>query len=71
MTTQTYISSDGDTVDFVAWKHYGTLKGQITEQVLAANPGLADYGPILPAGVTITLPDVDKVSKVEGIKLWG
>jgi phage tail protein X len=55
----------------VAWKHYGTLKGQITEQVLAANPGLADYGPILPAGVTITLPDVDKVSKVEGIKLWG
>jgi phage tail protein X len=30
----------------------------VVEQVLAANPGLAGYGEILPAGVSITLPDL-------------
>lgn len=70
MAAAIYTSSDGDTVDYIAWKHYGTQAGQITEQVLAANPGLAAYGPLLPAGVVITLPVVDKVSKVQGTRLW-
>lgn len=30
----------------------------VVEAVLEANPGLANRGPVLPAGVTIVLPDI-------------
>ena len=32
-----------DTVDALCWRHYGRTQG-VTEQVLQANPGLAEYG---------------------------
>lgn len=51
------IASQGDTVDQICHRHYGRTAG-ITEQVYAANPGLADLGPILPLGTAITLPDL-------------
>ena len=47
----------GDTVDAICWRHYGHTAG-VTEQVLLANPGLADLGPILPLGTAVTLPDL-------------
>jgi phage tail protein X len=65
-----YSTSDGDTLEFVAWKHYGTQAGQVVERVLAANPGLADRGPLLPAGVLINLPELESVGVTEGVKLW-
>lgn len=37
----------GDTVDALCWRHYGRTQG-VTEQVLQANPGLAEHGPFLP-----------------------
>lgn len=52
-----YVSEQGDMVDKVAWQHYGTERGT-TEAILDANPGLADHGPILPAGVKIILPKI-------------
>ncbi len=69
-TSLTYTTSDGDTVDYVAWKHYGTTEGRVTEQLLEANCGLADYGPTLPAGVEITMPVIAPASKAEGVRLW-
>ena len=30
----------GDTVDLLCWRHYGTTQG-VTEKVLSANPGLS------------------------------
>lgn len=33
-----------DTVDALCWRHYGRTQG-VTEQVLKANPGLAEYVP--------------------------
>lgn len=65
-----YITRDGDTVDFIAWKYYGSTSNQVVETVLAANRGLADYGPILPAGVVITLPEIEAPKKSQGIRLW-
>lgn len=50
------IASQGDTVDLICQRHYGQT-ANVTEQVYAANPGLADLGPILPMGTPITLPD--------------
>lgn len=66
----TYITKDGDTADYIAFKFYGTLGGQAMEQLLAANPGLADRGPLLPGGLTVNLPNIDTTTKVKGVSLW-
>lgn len=67
---QQYRTSEGDTADFIAWKQYGTQDGQVVEQLLAANPGLSDYGLTLPAGLVVTLPDLATVGETSGVKLW-
>ncbi|QKN87921.1 baseplate protein [Acinetobacter phage vB_AbaP_Alexa] len=67
---QEYRTKDGDTVDFIAWKQYGSTDNRVVEKVLAANLGLADIGPILPAGLVITLPDVEPEQKTAKVKLW-
>lgn len=68
---QTYITRDGDTVDYIAWAQYGSQLSQVINAVLEANPGLADRGPVLPAGITMTLPDVDtSPATSDGVSLW-
>jgi phage tail protein X len=66
----TYTTSAGDTVDYIAWKYYGQTDKQTVEQVLAANVGLADYGPILPANIQVQLPALAKPATAKGVKLW-
>lgn len=66
----TYIASEGDSVDLIAWKHYGTQGARVVERVLEANPGLADLGPLLPAGTAVTLPDLDTAAEKTGTRLW-
>jgi phage tail protein X len=68
--SQTYRTSIGDTADFIAWKQYGTQSGRVVEQLLDANPGLADYGPELPAGVLVTLPDIQLEAAATVVRLW-
>lgn len=66
----TVMSHQNDTVDLICYRHYGYTAG-ITEQVLDTNPGLAARGPVLPAGVTITLPDNPTRAAVSNtINLW-
>ena len=67
---RTYRTSDGDTAESIAWKVYGTQGARITEQLLDANPGLADYGPQLPANVQVFLPTIDTTAKAAGTRLW-
>ena len=66
----TYRTSDGDMVDEIAFRQYGTTTGGIVEQLLAANPGLSDIGTVLPAGLVISLPMIDATAKIAGIVLW-
>lgn len=66
-----YRTSEGDTVDYIAWRHYGATDRRIVETLLQANPGLADRGDVLPAGVLVTLPEVEPVQAKRGVKLWG
>ena len=66
-----YRTSEGDTVDYIAWRHYGATDRRIVERLLLANPGLADHGDILPAGVLVVLPVVEPVQAKRGVKLWG
>ncbi|MCG5240470.1 tail protein X [Azospirillum doebereinerae] len=65
-----YVTRDGDTVDWIAWKHYGKADGAM-EAVLAANHGLADAGPVLAAGLTITLPDLPTPAVERLLRIWG
>ena len=65
-----YITSHADTADYIAWKHYGTQDGQVVEQLVEANPGLADLGPVLPAGILLTLPDVQPATSAQVVRLW-
>lgn len=65
-----YMTSQGDTADYIAWKQYGTQDGRVVEQLVAANPGLADIGPVLPAGILITLPVIQPAVSDQVVRLW-
>ncbi|WP_337038162.1 MULTISPECIES: tail protein X [Enterobacteriaceae] len=58
-----------DTVDAICWRHYGRTLG-MTEAVLAANPGLAAVGPILPHGLEVELPELVSSSTAQTVQLW-
>ena len=62
-------SIQGDTVDRICQRVYGRTAG-VTEQVLIANPGLADRGPILPMGTLITLPEQAQQAESPMLQLW-
>lgn len=60
----------GETLDQLCWRALGSTDQ--TGAVYAANPGLAEHGPILPAGLTVTLPETASPSSPlrETITLW-
>jgi P2-like prophage tail protein X len=49
-------AQQGDTVDSLCYRHYGRTQG-VVEATLEANEGLAAYGPLLPMGLAVDLPD--------------
>lgn len=66
----TYRTSDGDVIDDVCKRFYGREAGAV-EAVLEANPGLADLGPVLPAGIFVELPDLPQpLETIPTVKLW-
>jgi phage tail protein X len=59
-----------DSVDALCWRHYGRTAG-VSEAVLAANPGLADLGVVLPHGHAVTLPpDQPTAPSRAVVQLW-
>ncbi|MBG6248719.1 MULTISPECIES: tail protein X [Symbiopectobacterium] len=63
------IAQQGDTLDALYYRHYGRTQGAV-EAVLSVNPGLAEYGAILPHGTTVTLPDIATAPACESVQLW-
>ncbi|PTA87862.1 phage tail protein [Kosakonia sp. H7A] len=59
----------GDTLDVICARYYGRTEG-VVETVLAANPGLAELGAVLPYGTAIELPDTDTAPAAETVNLW-
>lgn len=53
-----YTTNDGDRLDLICYRNYGTLSGRMVEQVLEANQDLAQHPIEIPAGVVVTLPDL-------------
>ncbi|MCW2484745.1 tail protein X [Candidatus Symbiopectobacterium sp. NZEC127] len=63
------IAQQGDTLDALCYRHYGRTRGAV-EAVLSVNPGLADYGTILPHGTAVTLPNIATAPVRESVQLW-
>ena len=61
-------TSDGDVLDVLCYRAYGTLAGTV-EAVLDANPGLAARRQPYASGVEIFLPDLTP-ARDEPIQLW-
>lgn len=65
----TYRTIDGDMLDAICKAELGSEEH--LSVVLEINPGLADRGPVLPAGVLIELPVVSAPVAAGTIRLWG
>ncbi len=63
----TYITKEGDVLDWIVWRHYGTIS--VLEKVMEANPKITDER--LAAGIEVKLPYIETAKKNKGeIKLW-
>jgi len=64
-------ATQGETLDLVIRRAYGTVTADLLAAALEANPGLAALGPILPTGTLVSLPDADTTTPtVTTITLW-
>lgn len=60
----------GETLDALIWRARG-LGPDDLPAVLAANPGLAAHGPVLPIGTPVTLPDAPPAARQRDVvQLW-
>ena len=57
----------GDTVDLLCQRHYGTTQG-VTEIVLAANKALA--GQLFLEAGQVELPEISTTATKETVQLW-
>ncbi len=63
----TYITREGDVLDWIVWQHYGTIS--VLEKVMQANPDITDEK--LSAGIEIKLPYIEAVQKNNNeVRLW-
>lgn len=65
----TYTTKDGDVLDDICYVYYGHLTGTV-EKVMQVNYRLSQYGPILPAGINIVLPEIKTKSSKDIVRMW-
>ena len=66
------VKSAGLTLPRLVWSLFRRQPEGYVEKVYEANRGLADLGPLLPVGTTITFPleEVEAEKKSEAVRLW-
>ena len=63
----TYVTKEGDVLDWIVWRHYGTIS--VLEKVMQANPNVTDEK--LSAGIEIQLPYFEVTQKIcSEVRLW-
>lgn len=68
--SQTINALQNDTIDAICWRHYGRSSG-VVEQVLEANPQLAEFDVCLPMGTLVILPNIETAEQIQQtINLW-
>lgn len=65
-----YETRDGDMMDEIAFRLYGSASAEAVQQIMAANPGIADTGPELPAGMVLEIPELAAPAAQQGVRLW-
>lgn len=61
----------GDTVNILLYRTIGRSDDEAEEALWALNPGLADFGPSLPAGVQVVIPEIkEKPSASKAVSVW-
>lgn len=64
-------SRAGDSVNRLLYRETGRADDTAEEALWSANPGLAEYGPVLPSGVEILLPDfADEQDATTVVTVW-
>ncbi len=68
---QPYVTKQNDMLDLIAWRHYGFQAGTV-EAILEANRELSALPCVLPAGLTILLPEIAPVTQQRpaAVRLW-
>lgn len=66
---KTYRTREGDMLDAICKAELGAEVH--VAAVLHANPGLADQGPVYPAGLLIRLPVIKLPAQRGTVRLWG
>lgn len=56
----TYVTKMFDRLDRICYDRYGSTANQIVEWIIEQNPGVEAYGPVLPIGLSINLPEPPK-----------
>ena len=65
----TYISRDGETIDWISWRYYGSELNTVA--ILEFNPDLAQSDAILKAGTIVLLPEIYiPPKKIDVVRLW-
>lgn len=63
-------SRDGDTVPLILWQQMQRDDDAAEEALYSLNPGLEQYGPILPAGIDIKLPVLVAKTPAKVVNVW-
>ncbi|MCS6237155.1 phage tail protein [Shewanella baltica] len=63
-------SRDGDSVALILWQQMKRDDDDAEEALYRLNPGLEQYGPILPAGLEITLPELTDKTPAKVVNVW-
>ena len=67
---KTVRSRDGDTVSLLLWLALERDDDKTEEALYELNPGLEQYGPILPAGIEIKLPELAAAEPAKVVNVW-
>ncbi|WP_260956707.1 tail protein X [Pseudomonas citri] len=61
----------GDSVNLLLYRELGRCDDAVEQALWLLNPTLAEWGPVLPAGVWVVLPEVDsKPAAVTPVSAW-
>lgn len=63
-------SCAGDTVPQILWKYLGRDDDALEEVFYELNPGIEQYGVVLPAGVVMRLPEVVESAPAKVVNVW-
>ncbi|MCH7317937.1 tail protein X [Acinetobacter sp. ANC 5659] len=63
-------ANQNDTLAAICWREYGRSSG-VVEILLNENPHLSEFGPFIPMGTKILIPDIPtQQNKIQSVQLW-